>query len=117
MGDISKNFSRWEFKCKCGKCRPKAVDGKLNEVLEKIRNHFQKTVNINSGWRCEDYNKAEGGWPNSKHMEGIAADIYVTDIPSYKVYHYLNEMYPDTFGLGNYITFTHVDVRTKRARW
>jgi hypothetical protein len=44
-------------------------------VLEKIRIHFGKPLNINSGYRGPKLNKAIGGAKNSQHMTGQAADI------------------------------------------
>lgn len=117
MGDVSQHFSRWEFKCRCGKCKEKGVDAKLIEALEKVRNNFGRRVTINSGWRCEAHNKAEGGYPSSKHMDGLAADVFVDKIRASEIQRYLDELYPDSHGLGRYNFFTHLDVRERKARW
>ena len=78
MGDISKNFSRSEFCCKC--CDFSTVDVKLIEVLEIVRSQFKKPVKITSACRCEEYNYVVGGADSSKHKLGIAADIIVKDV-------------------------------------
>ena len=115
MGDISKNFSRSEFCCKC--CDFSAVDVKLIEVLEIVRAQFKKPVKITSACRCEVYNYVVGGADNSKHKLGMAADIIVKDVDPGKVYEFLDLLQPNKYGIGSYKTFTHIDVREDKARW
>lgn len=76
MGNISKNFDRKEFACSlcCGKDN---INMKLVETVQAIRDTIGAPVVINSGVRCADKNKEVGGVPNSSHMAGLAADIYV----------------------------------------
>ena len=117
MGDISKNFSRSEFECECG-CGFATVDIELMGLLEKVRHYFGgKRVTINSGCRCSDHNKAIGGSKNSRHMQGIAADIVIDGVHPLSVYGYIDSIAPDRYGLGSYPTFTHIDVRPNKARW
>lgn len=118
MGDLSGNFSRYEFKCKCGKCDQDTVDSKLIEILQHLSDSMgNPPITVTSGNRCYIHNKNEGGWPNSRHLFSKAADIKVKGFaPSY-VYNKLNELYPDSLGLGDARNFTHVDVRNKRTRW
>ncbi|MDB4681394.1 D-Ala-D-Ala carboxypeptidase family metallohydrolase [bacterium] len=116
MGDISKNFSRWEFACKCD-CGFSTADYQLIEVLEDVREHFDSGVTINSGCRCVSHNHNEGGSTRSKHLEGIAADFYVQGVDAERVYFYLVDKYPNSKGIGKYDGRTHVDVRVNKARW
>jgi len=113
---VSKHFSRDEFKCKCGKCFPEAVDIELNTALEGVREHFRQMVTITSGWRCEAHNKAVGGAPASKHLLGIAADIIVNGVSPDDVYEYLDKTYPHKYGIGRYSGWVHLDVRRTQAR-
>jgi len=76
MGNVSQNFNRSEFACKCG-CGFSTVDVDLIKVLEVVRRRFGKPITINSACRCEDHNKNIGGSYGSKHKQGIAADIVV----------------------------------------
>ena len=47
---LSTNFKSTEFDCHgSGCCSSTKVDEKLVEYLQKIRDHFGKSVNINSG--------------------------------------------------------------------
>ena len=115
---ISKHFKRSEFACSCG-CGFDTVDKETLEVLEDVRNHFAKPVVITSGCRCVEHNARVGGAPNSKHVEGRAADFRVHGIKAEDVYAYLDERYPYSLGLGLYPTWVHVDTRTtdKGVRW
>jgi uncharacterized protein YcbK (DUF882 family) len=114
MGDLSPNFSRWEFACKCG-CGFDTVDVKLIEDLETIREHFDRRVDINSGCRCESHNRAVGGSKNSQHMLGRAADIVVDGVPPRIVGELAHQI--GVGGLKAYETFTHIDSRNGVARW
>lgn len=118
MGDLSKNFSRSEWVCKCG-CGFDTVDAELVRLLqEDVRDYFNKRVTVtpNGGCRCYDHNAKCGGVTNSQHRQGRAADIKVADVPSKVVYDYLNEKYPERYGLGLYDTFVHVDTKSGKAR-
>lgn len=48
---------------------------KLCLVLDVIRAHCGCAVIVNSGYRSPEVNDAVGGVPNSKHLDGRAADI------------------------------------------
>lgn len=117
---LSKNFTRKEFACKCG-CGLGLNDGDINlelvEVIQDVRDTFNKPVVINSGLRCEKHNKRVGGAPKSQHLLGTAADIRIAGVDPAEVYRYLGAKYPKKFGVGRYNTFTHIDVRPTRARW
>lgn len=113
---MNKYFSRDEFACKCG-CGFDTVDALLLEVLTNIRIHFNKPVLITSGCRCDAHNIRVGGSSKSQHKLGRAADIIVLGVSPQDVYDYSVKTYPNTLGLGNYDTFTHVDSRNIKARF
>jgi len=50
------------------------------EVLQPIRDHFQKGVHINSGFRHPDVNAKVGGSRTSDHCKGMAADLEIPGI-------------------------------------
>lgn len=114
---ISKHFKVREFAQKDFQCDKVIVDRELINVLEDIRTHFNKPVNVTSGYRTPEYNTKIGGVKNSQHTKGTAADIKVSEIPARKVQKYLKDKYPNKYGIGSYLTFTHIDVRAKKARW
>ena len=113
---LSKHFSSNEFACNC-QCGFEEVNPELIDVLEDLREAYGMPITINSGCRCPIHNKAVGGEPNSEHMKGTAADISMTGMPTIKIKQYLDNKYPNKYGIGLYKTWVHIDVRSKRARW
>lgn len=113
---VSQHFSRHEFACKCG-CGQDTVDAVLVAKLECARAYFGQPITITSGNRCKEYNEKVGGSPNSQHLYGKAADIYIRATDPKLVFDYFDENFPDSGGLGGYDTFTHVDSREDKARW
>lgn len=109
-------FKREEFACKCG-CGYDTVDAELLDVLVELRHRFGEPIVINSGCRCDTHNTNVGGSPKSQHLLGRAADIAVKNVHPTQVYEYLDELYPDQYGIKAYATFTHIDTRTNRGRW
>lgn len=116
MGDLSKHFSRYEFACRCG-CGFNTVDTELITILADLRIHFKQPITVNSGARCENYNMLIGGESSSQHLLGRAADITIKDTPPRVVQFYLLEKYTDRYGIGQYADFSHIDSRSKKARW
>ena len=49
-------------------------------VLQPIRDHFQKGVKVNSGFRSIETNQATGGSSKSDHCKGQAADIEIPGV-------------------------------------
>ena len=73
---LAANFNSNEFDCKGnGCCNSTKIDTTLISLLQKLREHFGKSVRINSGFRCEKHNAAVGGTSGSHHKTGQAADI------------------------------------------
>lgn len=109
----SKYFKRKEFACKCGTCGTCTVDAELLAVLDDLREFCGSAVVVNSGHRCEKYNKNVGGAPGSKHKQGLAADVRCAAVSTQKMYDYLCNKYPGKYGIGRYEKqgFVHVDVR------
>ncbi len=112
---MSKHFKRAEFACKhCGK---ENHSNHLVSVLELVREHFKSPVIVTSGYRCQQHNANIGGAPKSKHVEGIAADIKVQGVSPIKVFDFLDDTFKDTYGIGLYDGWVHIDVRSEKARW
>lgn len=118
---LSENFLASEFLCKgSGCCSSGKIDDQLVEILQKIRDHFGKPVNINSGYRCPKHNEKVGGSTGSYHTYGQAADIAVSGIAPAEVAKYAESI--GVLGIGLYETdadgyFVHVDTRTKKSFW
>ena len=113
---LSANFKVKEFACKDGS-DPIFIAPSLVEVLQSIRTHFGKAVNINSGYRTPTYNKKVGGATYSQHLYGTAADIRITGVKPKDVAAYVETLMPNCGGIGIYSNFTHVDVREVKSRW
>lgn len=109
------NFTRHEFRCKCGECGLDTVDYELMELLEDIRLFFNAPVHVTSGVRCPKYNEKVGGSSLSQHMYGRAADIVVDGVEPEKVADLAVRL--GAGGVGRYSHFTHVDTRSSIARW
>lgn len=133
MGDLSQNFSRIEFECQCGNCGFDTVDTKLLEALQGLHYTLSNVwtadiqIHITSGCRCQYHNRNIGGRLNSQHLLGKAADIVCSfrskiegkwvKIKTEMIYKLLDDLYPNTYGIGKYEKFVHIDVRNKKARW
>lgn len=116
-GRLSPHFFRSEFACHCG-CGLAVADAELIRVLEDLREAFGgRKTRITSGCRCAAHNARIGGAPASKHLSGLAADIAIAGIDAAEVADYLEDRYPDCYGIGRYPGWTHIDVRPTKARW
>lgn len=130
MGDLTKNISRSELKCHCGKCDFAILDHEpVIEIVQNACDHFASmndvervTLIITSSARCTPHNKSVGSSDNSMHARACAIDhkIFLPNgqqIPPQHVANYYDMKHPDDLGIGVYDTFTHVDSRTVKARW
>ncbi|PXF60098.1 MAG: peptidase M15 [Deltaproteobacteria bacterium] len=118
MGDLSKNFSRHEFACRC--CGRTKINQRLVDALQELRDLTGEPVRISSGYRCPEHNQAIGGATRSQHLLGTAADIVVIGMTPAEMYRLAEDV--EAFrngGIGVYPDkgFIHVDVRDGRARW
>ena len=118
---LSANFKVLEFACKgSGCCSTVLIDDKLVEYLQKIRDHFGKSITITSGYRCPTHNSRVGGATGSRHSKGEAADIVVQGVAPKKVAQYAESI--GILGIGLYETssdghFVHIDTRTYKSFW
>ena len=75
---VGKHFDTSEFACHC--CGQGSVDPRLIELLEELRSKANAPVHVNCGYRCTKHNAEVGGVPNSQHVLGTAADIFIPKI-------------------------------------
>lgn len=114
---VSEHFKLREFKCN-DNSRVVVLNSELVAVLEMTRQHFGKAIKINSGYRTVAYNSTlKNSSPDSQHTHGNAADIVVLGAKPIDVYNYFNLTFPNTYGVGIYNTFVHIDVRPNKVRW
>ena len=117
MGDLSRNFSRSEFSCRCN-CGRDTIDAELLKVLEAIREYFDMPVKITSGHRCYIHNNAVGGASTSQHLFGRAVDLHINGVGSVEIAKFIDDTYGDVYGVGIYATWVHLDTRSNGpARW
>ena len=118
---VSDSFKVNEFSCKGkGCCSKTLIDSKLVTYLQKIRNHFNASITINSAYRCSIHNKKVGGASSSRHTMGQAADIVVDGVKPAEVAKYAESI--GVLGIGLYETnkdgyFVHIDTRTTKSFW
>lgn len=116
--NISAHFKVKEFHSRNDPADLVKVDERLIELLENIRNFVGKPVIINSGYRSAVYNATiKNAAKNSQHVQGKAADIRIVGVTPAKVAQIAECFLGSSGGIGIYSTFTHVDVRTRCARW
>lgn len=113
---LSPNFKVKEFACK-DNADVVFIAPELVDVLQKIRDHFGKAVNINSGYRTNFHNNRVGGAKQSQHLYGTAADIYISGVSPKDIAAYSETLLSGTGGIGIYKNFVHVDVRRNKSRW
>lgn len=111
---LAPHFKAEEFRCK-DETKEFLWAPELLEVLEKIRNHFNAPVIINSGYRTPNWNTKVGGTSNSYHCKGMAADIVVKGHSSQEVAKYADSIM-EQGGVIRYTNFVHVDVREVKYR-
>jgi len=109
MGDLTKNFNSWEFRCTCGMC--KASDNKMDvdfiETLQEARNVADRPLKITSGFRCAQHHLSLQR-PTSSHTLGLAVDIATPDSSSrHNVVRALIRVGLSRIGIGK--NFVHVD--------
>lgn len=118
MGDLTENFSRWEFACKCG-CGFDDINICLVNRLQVVRDIIQVSIIINSGCRCKAHNKAVGGSSVSFHLTGEATDWCFPLSTSENLYFQVAMMLKNWSGGFHYYKdkrFFHTDMGRKR-RW
>lgn len=115
MGDLSKNFSRYEFASGDGDPRYQTVDSELVDTLQALRDHVRRKVNITSGHRSPKHNKAVGGAAKSMHLLGIAADFWVAGYKPETLAKWLRQNVMRDFGcIIIYDNFVHIDMRRNK---
>jgi len=94
---------------------------KLANQLQYVRNYLDLPINLTNAYRCPTHNKAVEGVKNSQHVLGKAADIKIKGLTPQEVAVILDRLTTDgeilQGGIGIYSTFTHYDIRGKKARW
>jgi zinc D-Ala-D-Ala carboxypeptidase len=66
------------------------------KVLQPVRDHFQRGVKVNSGFRHPEVNAKVGGSKTSDHCKGQAADIEIPGVPNADLAQHIADTYDFT---------------------
>jgi uncharacterized protein YcbK (DUF882 family) len=121
MGDLSEHFNHKDFVCRCDACKGKEYKIHLGLVgiLEQVWEHFQRSIKVIQGFRCEAENEKEGKPQKSFHLLGKAVHIIVENVAPATLIEYLRTL-PDVHGIGFNVDdgSVHVDARREeRVEW
>lgn len=65
----------------------------VKNILQPIRDKWNKPIKVNSGYRCQALNNKVGGSKTSQHLTGDAADITTgTQEGNKKLFHFIVDM-------------------------
>jgi uncharacterized protein YcbK (DUF882 family) len=104
---LTRDFSTDELECPC--CKACRMNPGFMAALQILRDQWKKPILINSGFRCQEHNKAVQGVPSSQHLIGRAADCRITADDRYEfVKLALNVGFK---GIGIAVNFVHIDTR------
>lgn len=94
---LSKNFTLEEM-CWSSTAKQKGIDNLTKDqviidklrlvcqnILQPVRDHYGKPVNVNSGYRGSMLNKLVGGASTSQHCKGEAADFEIKGLSNYEL--------------------------------
>jgi zinc D-Ala-D-Ala carboxypeptidase len=111
MGDLTVNFSSYEFRCPC--CEASDIDVEFVDRLQFARDRIGKSMSINSGYRCYNHNRDVGGVDDSAHRKGLACDIRCSSSSDRLLY---LSILPEFFNrIGVASNFIHVDLDESKA--
>lgn len=109
------SFSPQELACR-GTGRLLVDEGAMDK-LQALRNRLGKPLIINSGYRSPEHNRAVGGAKGSKHMEGIAFDVSMSNHTPATFIEAAKAVGFRAIGTYPRQNFVHVDARPNEARW
>ena len=107
MTQLSTNFSLKEF-IKSDTATRKGLDNTpspevvanlqklVDNVVQPIRNHYNKVITINSGYRSIEVNTSVGGSKTSDHCKGMAADIEISGVANFDLAQHIVDTYKFT---------------------
>lgn len=115
MGDVTKNFNKSEFKCKC--CGINLTPNSFIQEIQKIVDYIGGDYCIiTSGTRCKKHDITVGGNGKGMHTTGLAADIQISkngkNFTSADIAEVAERLNFSGIGLIDNIS-CHVDKRTK----
>ena len=124
---FTKHIKQYEYSCRCG-CDAIYIDNTLLYILQFLRLYYDKPLTITSGNRCVEHNATiPGSVSGSSHIPreytkglapyGKAVDFKIKDVNPKDIYNLLDDLFPNSLGLGLYSNRNHLDTRSTRHRW
>ena len=107
--ELTEYFSLYEFECPC--CRRVMLSPDLFTRLNHLRMVINRSIYINSGYRCPEENKRVGGVSGSYHLLGMAVDIHAGDFLLYDLLTFAHEIGFNGIGYYEKKNFLHLDIR------
>jgi uncharacterized protein YcbK (DUF882 family) len=90
------------------------------QILDMLRESFQKPVSIHSTYRSPAYNTGVGGASQSQHLQFNAIDFSISGVTPGRCFNRLQAWRDAGLwkgGLGKYPTFVHIDERGNDSTW
>lgn len=122
-GEATKNLSRpFQDLIINGRLHCSAIEVEQNIIatakyMDEVRSFLgNRPLIVTSWYRPSHVNSRVGGSTDSRHQYGDAVDFRSNYLHPHQVYRLLDK-YHLHGGLGRYYSFTHIDLRGKKARW
>ena len=110
-----KHFNYSEFDSPDVQGSGQLMDKTLLEMLDEVRDKFDKPIHINSGFRTPAHNETVGGVETSSHLKGLAVDISCnTSKDKFDLVNCLLDVGFSRIGIAN--SFIHVDIDPDKAQ-
>lgn len=114
-----KYFNYYEFDSPDVQGSGQLMDKQILEMLDLVREKFDKPIHINSGYRTSVHNEKVGGKQNSSHLKGLAVDIACNNSRDrHELLWCLQDVGFNRIGIAK--TFIHVDIdkdKDKNVIW
>ena len=131
MGDLTRNFSLWEFEASQEATR-RGIDNSLPDTLmtnaillggwlQELRNmlckHYGRDIpiTISSGYRSPKLNKAIGGSKNSHHMQCVAADIRASGLTPQQLFDLIGDNMQFDQCIQEFDSWVHVSIGVRQV--
>jgi len=131
MGDITRNFSLWEFEASQEATR-RGIDNSVPDILianvvslanwlQVLRNmlcqryELDVPVTISSGYRSPELNKAIGGSKNSHHMQCVAADIRASGLAPQQLFDFIGDNMQFDQCIQEFDSWVHVSIGVRQV--